>query len=102
MEYISILFIIIIFSITLSNIFNKKIEVTIPVSVTAIILVIYIFGIFDKLLWGIYVIEVLTILQIIYIGIKIYLANKKKEIKTCFISGNRCVNEYYDGKSKIK
>lgn len=84
MEYISILFIIIIFSITLSNIFNKKIEITIPISVTAIILVIYIFGIFDKLLWGIYVIEVLTILQIIYIGIKIYLANKKKEIKQLF------------------
>ena len=63
MGYISILFIICIFSITLSNIFNKKIEVTIPVSVTAIILVIYIFGIFDKLLWGIYVVEVLTILN---------------------------------------
>ena len=67
MEYISILFIISIFSITLSIIFNKKIEVTIPVSVTAIVLVVYIFGIFDKLLWGIYAVEILTILQIIYI-----------------------------------
>lgn len=84
MEYISILFIISIFSITLSIIFNKKIEVTIPVSVTAIVLVVYIFGIFDKLLWGIYAVEILTILQIIYIGISIYFANKKKEIKQLF------------------
>lgn len=59
---------------------KKKIDETLPISIVEIILIIYVFGIFDKLEIGIKVIQIITIIQLIVILI-ILLKKNKEDIK---------------------
>lgn len=79
MEYIWGVLIILVFSIPLVKIFNKRIEEVIPISVVEIVLIIYIFGLFEKLKIGFYFIIIITIMQII--GVITYIIINVKNSK---------------------
>ena len=70
---------IVVFSIPLVKIFNKRIEEVIPISVVEIVLIIYIFGLFEKLKIGFCFIIIITIMQII--GIITYIIINVKNSK---------------------
>lgn len=81
MGYIIIFFIILTYSSMLTIIFKKKIEEIIPISIVEIILIIYLFGIFDKLQLGVKIVQIATIIQLIAILIIILLKKDKEEVK---------------------
>ena len=78
MGYLITYFIIITYAIMLTIILNKRIEEVLPISIVEIILIIFISGLFDNLKIGITIIEILAILQLIFILIMII--KKDKEI----------------------
>ena len=80
MGYIIIFFILLTYSSMLTITLKKKIDETLPISIVEIILIIYVFGIFDKLEIGIKVIQIITIIQLIVILI-ILLKKNKEDIK---------------------
>ncbi len=66
-----ILFVVLILSINFSLIFKKQTAETIPFSMLFIVLVLYFFGLFNKLNYGVYFLIILVLIGIIYILIKI-------------------------------
>ena len=81
MGYVIIFFIILTYASMLTIIFKKKIEEVIPISIVEIILIIYLFGIFDKLQLGVKIVQIATIIQLIAILIIILLKKDKEEVK---------------------
>lgn len=81
MEYIAITIIILIISIAISIKLKKKIECVIPISVVSIILLVYLFGLFDNLKLGVIALYIATILISGYIIYKIKKSIAKKETK---------------------
>ena len=81
MGYVIIFFIILTYASILTIIFKKKIEEVIPISIVEIILIIYLFGIFDKLQLGVKIVQIATIIQLIAILIIILLKKDKEEVK---------------------
>ena len=77
MEFILLFLIILINSIALTIKLKNRIEVNIPISIIGLILIVYIFGLFDKLLLGVRVIEILTILVSVY-ALYTIIKNKKE------------------------
>ncbi len=76
MEYIFTFIIILINSIALTIKTKTKIEVSIPISVIGIVLAIYVFGIFNKLIYGVIAVMAITLCCMIYI-IYSYIKNRK-------------------------
>lgn len=76
MEYIFTFIIIFINSIALTIKTKTKIEVSIPISVIGIVLAIYVFGIFNKLIYGVIAVMAITLCCMIYI-IYSYIKNRK-------------------------
>lgn len=66
MGYVFVLGIIVSFALSFSNLLNKKMDITIPISVMTIISILYIFGIFNILNIGFIGICVLAALSLIY------------------------------------
>ena len=64
MTYIIPILTIIIYAIMFAFLFKKRIEQTIPISVIAIVLVVYIFGLFDNLKLGAIITGVMAIMQL--------------------------------------
>ena len=81
MGYIIIFFIILTYSSMLTIVLKKRIEEIIPISIVEIILIIYLFGIFDKLQLGVKIVQIATIIQLIAILIIILLKKDKEEVK---------------------
>lgn len=81
MEYVILLLIILSNAIALTNILHKKIELTIPVTVIAITLIVYIAGLFNKLTIGVKIVEIIACISTIYDVIYIIKAIKTKQIK---------------------
>lgn len=81
MGYIIIFFILLTYSSMLTITLKKKIDETLPISIVEIILIIYVFGIFDKLEIGIKVIQIITIIQLIIMVIILLLKKNKEDIK---------------------
>ena len=81
MGYVIIFFIILTYASMLTIIFERNIEELIPISIVEIILIIYLFGIFDKLQLGVEVVQVLTILQLIIIAGRFLLIKNKEDVK---------------------
>lgn len=75
MEFILLFLIILINAISITAILKNKIEVNIPIAVIGIILIEYIFGLFDKLLLGVRIIEILTLISTVYM---LYAILKKR------------------------
>ena len=67
MEFIVLFLIIFINSIALTIKLKNRIEVNIPITIIALILVVYILGLFDKLVLAVKVIEIITIILTGYI-----------------------------------
>ena len=70
-------------SIFISSITNKKIETTIPVNMGMIILLLYLFGIFNILLQGVYIVVSINII----LGIIALIIKKKKILDLIFTPG---------------
>ena len=77
MEYILMFIIILINATTLKILLKNRIEENIPISVIGIILITYIFGLFDKLEIGIIITNVITIVNSIIV-IYYYIKEKNK------------------------
>ena len=84
MSYIVIFLIITIIAACLAKIFNKKIDITIPISVMLIVLIIYPFGFFSKLNLGVYFVEGISILCLFYLIYKFVKSVMKKEVSKFF------------------
>ena len=81
MEFIILLFIICTISILISNILKQKIELTIPISVITITIIIYIAGLFDNLDVGVKIVEIIAILATIYNIVNLIKSLKNNNIK---------------------
>lgn len=81
MEFIILFLIIYTNSIFISNLLKKKVEQVIPISVVGMALVIYIFGLFQRLDIGVKFLELLSILATAYNVIYLINLIKKKKIK---------------------
>lgn len=81
MEFIVMFAVIIITASAIAVKSNQKIEQCIPISVMGMILIVYLFGLFEQLRIGITIIEILTLIALFYLIIKIILEIKKKKIK---------------------
>ena len=67
MSYIIIFLIVVSIAAFLAKVFNKKIDITIPISVMLIVLIIYPFGFFNRLDIGVYVVEFVATVSLIYL-----------------------------------
>lgn len=70
MSYIIIFIIITSIAACLAKLLNKKIDITIPISVILIVLIIYPFGFFSRLDVGVYVVDIIAALSLIYLTYK--------------------------------
>ena len=82
MSYCIIFSILITFATTLTITFKKRIEETMPISTVCIILIIFLAGLLDNLKIGAILVQILTIIQLIFILITILKKDKNgiKEI----------------------
>lgn len=80
MEFIAMLIIILTISISVTNIMKKKIELTIPLTVIGITIVVYITGLFDNLDIGVKIVEVVAVIATIFNIVHILKSKDKKEI----------------------
>lgn len=81
MAFIIIFLIIYFLSISISEIFNKKIDMTIPIAVLVMVIVVYIFGIFEKLSYGVLAVKFILIVSTIFVIYRIIVRIKNKTIK---------------------
>ena len=81
MPYLIVLLIILINSISLTVLLKKKIEEMIPISVVGLILIVYIAGLFDNLIIGVRIIEIITILQLFAILLFILKQRETEDVK---------------------
>lgn len=84
MSYVIIFLIVTIIAACLAKAFNKKIDMTIPISVMLIVLIIYPFGFFSRLDIGVYVIEGISTLCFIYLTYKFIGSAIHKKISDYF------------------
>ena len=70
MSYLITFGIILIFAITLTILFKKRIEEVIIIGIVEIIVIIYCSGLLDNLRAGIIAVEILAIMQLIYLIIQ--------------------------------
>lgn len=82
MSYCIIFSILITFATMLSITFKKRIEETMPISTVGIILIIFLAGLLDNLKIGAIIVQILTIIQLIFILITVLKKDKNgiKEI----------------------
>lgn len=73
-------FILFITSVTLTIILKKRMEQVIPIAVLAVILIIYIMGLFDNLRLGVLIICISILAELIFIAV--YLSKKINNLKT--------------------
>lgn len=76
MSYFITFSILITFATTLSITFKKRIEETMPISIVSIVLIIFLAGLADNLQIGAKIVQILTIVQLIYILITILKKDK--------------------------
>lgn len=79
MEYVLMFILIFVNSKVITIKLKNKIETNIPIAIIGIILVVYIFGLFDKLIYGVYTVIFLTVIEFIFIIY--YFVKYRKEIK---------------------
>ena len=80
MSYIIIFLIVASIAAFLAKIFNKKIDITVPISVMLIVLIIYPFGFFNRLDIGVYVVEAIAVISLCYLVYKFIKSIIKKEV----------------------
>lgn len=78
MTYIIPIALIFIYATTITLIFNKRIEQTIPIGMVELVIIIYLFGIFDNLNLGVIITEILAVIQVFII---IYIMCRERDSK---------------------
>lgn len=78
MSYLICFIIIVSIATMLSEILKNKIDITIPISVILIILIIYPFGFFEKLNFGVYTVYAITVVSIVFIIYRFIKSIKNK------------------------
>ena len=76
MTYFLPISLILVYSTTIAIISKKRIEQTIPIGLILIVLIVYLFGIFDNLKLGITAVEILAVIQMLVIA---YMVCKQKD-----------------------
>lgn len=85
MSYIIILLIVILNAGALAKIFKKKIDITMPISLMFIIFIIYVLGLFsNRLDIGVYVIDVITVVSLLYLIYRFIRSITEKNVKGFF------------------
>lgn len=84
MSYIIIFLIVVSIAAFLAKIFNKKIDVTIPISVMLIVLIIYPFGFCNRLDIGVYVVEFIAATSLLYLIYRFIKSIIKKDVPDFF------------------
>ena len=84
MSYIIIFLIVVSIAAFLAKVFNKKIDITIPISVMLIVLIIYPFGFFYRLDIGVYVVEFVAAASLLYLIYRFIKSIIKKDILDFF------------------
>lgn len=67
MSFVVIFLIVTSIAAGLAKIFNKKIDITVPISIMLIVLIIYPFGFFNRLEIGVYVVEGISAVCLLYL-----------------------------------
>lgn len=80
MAYLLFFLIIMTISISIKFLLKKRIEEVIPISVVLITIIIFIVGIFNNLKLGVYLVEIFSILSIIFNIKCFYKAKKEKKL----------------------
>ena len=79
---IAICFIIIVsIAAVIADMLKNKIDITIPISVMSIVLIIYPFGFFQKLSIGVWIVCAISVIAICYLIVKLILSIKNKNFK---------------------
>ena len=79
---IAICFVIIVsIAAAIADILKKKIDITIPIAIISIVLVIYPFGFFQKLSLGVWTVCAISFSAICYLIVKLILSIKNKKFK---------------------
>ena len=73
-------------AILLSILFNKRIEITLPLWFFIIIIILYLFGLFNNLTIGVYVIEAIALVALIF-SLYLFLKRKKSILKNIITPG---------------
>lgn len=81
MEFVIVFAIIFSLAACLAIPFRKRIEQTIPIAVVAIVLIIYVFGLFDNLMLGAVLVQILTIINLAFLVITVIKMDKNKNLK---------------------
>lgn len=84
MEFIIMFMIILINAILYTIKLRNKIETNIPLAVVSMILMVYVFGLIDKLIYGIWAIVITTVIELIY-EIIFFIKNKGKLKEILFV-----------------
>ena len=84
MSYIIIFLIVASIAAFLAKVSNKKIDITIPISVMLIVLIIYPFGFFNRLDIGVYVVEIISAISLIYLIYRFIKSIKNKNVLDFF------------------
>lgn len=68
-------------AIAIANLMKRKIDLTIPLSVIIMTIIVYILGLFDNLDMGVKIVELVSIISTIYNIIYFIISIKNKNIK---------------------
>ena len=80
MGYLLVFAIILTYAITLAIVLNKRIEKVIPISIVEIVTIIFLTGLLDNLQLGVFIVELLTIIQLLFILIIVIRKYKDNSI----------------------
>lgn len=81
MGFFVVFTVIFCFAACLAIVLKKRIEQVIPVAVLAVILIVYVFGIFDNLRLGVFIVQVLTAANLVFLGITVLKFDKENKLK---------------------
>lgn len=81
MEFILMFIIIYVLSITISTILKKKIDFVIPITLVGMVLLVYIFGVFEQLTMGMIALEIVAAASGVFVIYQIIKNIKNKTLK---------------------
>ena len=86
MEYIIFFIVVIINSIFITIKLKNRIEINIPISIMSMIIIVYVFGLFNKLVYGVLLLAIISGINFIYDIYYLIKYRKEIEIKKVFIT----------------
>lgn len=81
MGFFVVFTVIFCFAACLAIVLKKRVEQVIPVAVLAVILIVYVFGMFDNLRLGVCIVQILTAAGLAFLGITVLKFDKENKLK---------------------